>query len=489
MMLSPSKSGGLSTRVAVAVAAAAVLSAAAGAFAGVRSGDVAAGKPAAPVNGPQAMWLILDRSLAAIPVRELLTIGDDKITFMVPSGSNGSVEMSKVLAVVPAGWWQRTLTRGEGVTEPINEPSMPSVQRTGGLLETTDGQRLPGFLPGSSPVTEGAPAGSRPGSGVVTRSRVGNGAAQAAAPGNAEPAPGDAAAAPPEVADSIRWQHQLLGEFSFKLEGVRRWSATRQPWSRAPVPERDVMVLANGDRLEGFFAGLIGLTGKPDQNVMLKLEPAGGGEVVVPVTRLVSVTLSGLKVEPRGPRLLMADGTDLLTGPVTYNPAAGLRVAPAGVTAVLPAKLGTESIVAYLPEAGAVVDLSGTLAVRPESERAWDATPRLLARSEAGDLLAGTVLMPGWCRAMLTVPEDAARVSMLLVVPESCRVLAECTVTMSMGGKVLERRVLTAADATAEVNVAVPGGGTLTVELADGPAGSGPAHDQVLLRRPIAVRR
>ncbi len=159
MMLSPSKSGGLSTRVAVAVAAAAVLSAAAGAFAGVRSGDVAAGKPAAPVNGPQAMWLILDRSLAAIPVRELLTIGDDKITFMVPSGSNGSVEMSKVLAVVPAGWWQRTLTRGEGVTEPINEPSMPSVQRTGGLLETTDGQRLPGFLPGSSPVTEGAPAG------------------------------------------------------------------------------------------------------------------------------------------------------------------------------------------------------------------------------------------------------------------------------------------------------------------------------------------
>lgn len=476
--------------MAVAVAAAAVLSAAAGALAGVGGSDVAAtGKPVGPTTGPQAMWLILDRSLAVTPVRELLTIGDDKITFMVPSGSNGSVEMSKVLAVVPAGWWQRTLTRGEGVTEPINEPSMPSVQRTGGLLETTDGQRLPGFLPGSSPVTEGAPAGSRPGSGVVTRSRVGVGAAPAAAPGNAEPAPGDAAAAPPEVADSIRWQHQLLGEFSFKLEGVRRWSATRQPWSRAPVPERDVMVLANGDRLEGFFAGLIGLTGKPDQNVMLKLEPAGGGEVVVPVTRLVSVTLSGLKVEPRGPRLLMVDGTDLLTGPVTYNPAAGLRVAPAGVTAVLPAKLGTESIVAYLPEAGSVVDLSGTLVTQAPAERGWNATPRLLARSEAGDLLAGTVLMPGWCRAMLTVPEDAARVSMLLVVPESCRVLAECTVTMSMGGKVLERRVLTAADATAEVNVAVPGGGTLVVELADGPAGSGPAHDQVLLRRPIAVRR
>lgn len=489
MKLSPSKSGGLSTRVAVAVAAAAVLSAAAGARAGVRGGDVAAGKPVVPATGPQAMWLILDRSLAVTPVRELLTIGDDKITFMVPSGSNASVEMSKVLAVVPAGWWQRTLTRGEGVTEPINEPSMPSIQRTGGLLETTDGQRLPGFLPGSNPVTDAGPAAGsgRRGSGMQGNERVKPAAAQPGAVPEAGPA--DPAAAAPEVADTIRWQHQLLGEFSFKLEGVRRWSATRQPWSRAPVPERDVMVLANGDRLEGFFAGLIGQTGKPDQNVMLKLEPAGGGEVVVPVTRLVSVTLSGLKVEPRGPRLLMADGTDLLTGPVTYNPAAGLRVAPAGVTAVLPAKLGAESIVAYLPEAGAVVDLSGTLAVRPASERAWDATPRLLARSEAGDLLAGTVLMPGWCRAMLTVPEDAARVSMLLVVPESCRVLAECTVTMSMGGKVLERRVLTAADATAEVNVAVPGGGTLVVELADGPAGSGPAHDQVLLRRPIAVRR
>jgi hypothetical protein len=482
MKLSPSTSGGLSTRVAVV--AAAVLCAAAG----VVRGELAADKPVGPTTGPQAMWLILDRSLAVTPVRELLTIGDDKITFMVPSGSNGSVEMSKVLAVVPAGWWQRTLTRGEGITDPINEPSMPSIQRTGGLLETTDGQRLPGFLPGSNPVTEGGPAAGRPASGVVTRSRVGNGAGQAAGPGNAEPAPADPAAAP-EVADTIRWQHQLLGEFSFKLEGVRRWSATKQPWSRAPVPERDVMVLANGDRLEGFFAGLIGLTGKPDQNVMLKLEPAGGGEVVVPVTRLVSVTLSGLKVEPRGPRLLMVDGTDLLTGPVTYNPAAGLRVAPAGVTAVLPAKLGAESIVAYLPEAGSVVDLSGTLATKAMAERGWDATPRLLARSEAGDLLAGTVLMPGWCRAMLTVPEDAARVSMLLVVPESCRVLAECTVTLSMGGKVLERRVLTAADATAEVNVAVPGGGTLVIELADGPAGSGPAHDQVLLRRPIAVRR
>lgn len=484
MKFTRNMTGGFRTRVVLAAGAALLVAD------GAARAVLAAQQPAGPtITGPQAMWLILDRTLAAKPVRELLTIGEDKITFMVPSGSTGSIEMSEVLAVVPAGWWQRTLTRGEGIVDPINEPSMPSIQRAGGLLETTDGQRLPGALPGGGPLAEGGLVGAnaRRGGGVQGNDR---GKAAAAQPGAVpEAGAADPAAAVPEVADTIRWQHQLLGEFSFKLEGVRRWSATKQPWSRAPVPERDVMVLANGDRLEGFFAGLIGLTGKPDQSVMLKLEPAGGGEVVVPVSRLVSVTLSGVKVEPRGPRLLMVDGTDLLTGPVTYNPAAGLRVAPAGVTAVLPAKLGAESIVAYLPEAGTVVDLSGTLAVRAESERAWDATPRLLPRGEAGDLLAGTVLMPGWCRAMLTVPDDAARVSMLLVVPESCRVLAECTVTLSMGGKVLERRVLTAADATAEVNVAVPGGGTLVVELADGPAGSGPAHDQVLLRRPIAVRR
>ena len=74
MKLSPSTSGGLSTRVAVA--AAAVLCAAAG----VVRGELAADKPVGPTTGPQAMWLILDRSLAATPVRELLTIGDDKIS-------------------------------------------------------------------------------------------------------------------------------------------------------------------------------------------------------------------------------------------------------------------------------------------------------------------------------------------------------------------------------------------------------------------------
>jgi hypothetical protein len=286
-----------------------------------------------------------------------------------------------------------------------------------------------------------------------------------------------------------------LGALSFKLEQVRRWSVDQQPWTTVAAPQRDALLLANGDRLEGFVVGLVGNVSNSRVELSVKLEPPSGDPLLLPVQRLRSMLLSGATTPApaEAARLVLADGTDVLVAKM--QPLAGGKLKTHLLASVAPdsvVRIDAPLLVGFAPDAKTVVDLAATLLV-PVPSAAQAGTESAVAalavaRSEPADLIAGSIDMPGWCTAVMTVPSDAKRVGMQLVVPEACRVYAECTVTVSLAGRVLATKVLTAKDPVADLSLPVSGGGELRVTLADGPARTGPVHDRVMVRRPIALR-
>lgn len=452
--------------------------------------------------GPRPLWLLLDSSMQPTGVRDLLSISAESVGFIDMTGATVARPLSMVSLIVPAGWWTRTTLRGVGV-EPMGEPTMPSIRQPGGLLETIDGQRIPGNLefavpqPASDPTKRPTrPSGMSGGQQGARPAGVGGKPGLPSQPENAAaPISGDKPAAEiiGEVEDSIRWQHPTLGSLSFKLEQVRRWSVDQQPWAPAAVPERDALLLANGDKLEGFVAGLLGNTKNSRVELGVKLEPVSGDALLLPVQRLRTMLLSGAPALPpaEASRLILADGTDLHAG--TMLPLLGGKLKThllASTTADSVVRIDAPLLVGFAPSARTLIDLAATLAI--ESQPASPSKPTVMAtrlpRTEPADLLSGSIAMPGWCTAVMTVPADAKRIGMQVVVPESCRTYAECTLTVSLAGKVLTTRVMTAKDPVAELNITVSGGGELRITLADGPAASGPVHDRVILRRLIAFR-
>ena len=495
-----------------------------------------------PATGPRPIWLLLDAAMQPTGAREILSISGDAVGFIDTTGATVARPLSMVSLIVPAGWWTRTTLRGVGV-EPMGEPTMPSIRQPGGLLETIDGQRVPGDLefavqqaasdlakrPTRPSTVSGAKlAGMPPGGGAFPggQNRQAGRPGQGGQPANpAGPTPGGKLTpvdkssptdkSPPagkpesdvvaEGDDSIRWQHPTLGTLSFKLEQVRRWSVDQQPWAPAALPERDALLLANGDKLEGFVAGLVGNTNNSRAELAVKLEPASGDPVLLPVQRLRSMLLSGAPTLAAigAARLILADGTDVQVGPM--QPLVGGKLKTHLLASTSPesvVRIDAPLLVGFSPSARTLIDLAATLAApvppasptNPEGAAKSEglAKPAIMAtqllRTEPADLIAGSIDMPGWCVAVMTVPTDAKRIGMQVVVPEACRIFAECTLTVTLAGKLLDTRVLTAKDPVAELNIPVSGGGELRITLADGPAASGPVHDRVVLRRPIAFR-
>jgi len=453
----------------------------------------------ASVTGPRPLCLLLDSAMQPTGVRDILSISADSVGYVDMTGASVARPLSMVSLIVPAGWWTRTTPRGVGV-EPMGEPTMPSIRQPGGLLETIDGQRVPGNLEFAVPQPAADPSRrpTRPStmSGGQQAGRPPGGGGQPGQPGiPAAPNSGDKPATEivGEVEDSIRWQHPTLGTLSFKLEQVRRWSVDQQPWAPAAVPERDALLLANGDKLEGFVAGLIGNTQNSRVELAVKLEPVSGEPLLLPVQRLRTMLLSGAPALPpaQASRLILADGTDAQVG--TMLPLVGGKLkthllASAAADSVV--RIDAPLLVGFAPSARTLIDLAATLVSpsQPVSPAKPTVTATRLPRTEPADLLSGSIDMPGWCTAVMTVPADAKRIGMQVVVPESCRIYAECTLTVSLAGKVLTTRVLTAKDPVFELNIPISGGGELRITLADGPAASGPVHDRVVLRRPIAFR-
>lgn len=185
-------------------------------------------------------FLLIDGALRAHPV-ELVEINDRAVMFRNESGQVLPMERTECIALTTAA-----------------SPSSGGAGGAPGLLVLADGQRLPGAL-----------------------------------------ARGSAA----ESEEILSWEHPWLGRVDVKLEQVMALSLR----ASAPVPvpgDKDVIVLANGDRLSGFITGL----GDP---MTIVVDDAGGQEMRVPVDRAVGLALVTPPQRARGPRVWFADGTML----------------------------------------------------------------------------------------------------------------------------------------------------------------------------------
>jgi|GEM_PF-3149900 len=458
---------------------------------------------AAPVVGDFATvstlpprYVLLSGTLARTAVREIVSISPDGINILDGAGNAVSVPMSGVLAVVPAGWFARTTSRGVGI-EPSDEAGIAPIMRAGGMLELTDGQRLTGNLPGlpSGVISPGAPElQAEPAKPMLRSGPAGSGPAGSGPAGSGPFNPPPLSNQPAgEVAEALTWQHPDLGTVSVKLERIRRWTIAGHPTGTIGVPDQDVVLFANGDRALGFFAGLASEGGSGfmlsrGQLPLLRFEPVGGQPIVVSAASVSSVSLSGQPIAPRGKRMLLADGTDVLCAELLASRSTGISATLQLAEGRLSNPVSLEQLVGILPDVSRWVDLTRTFA----HSRGNVVAARHLDRSEPADGIAGSILMPAWGQVILKLPADAERVSMLLVVPEPCRLLANCQVRVELGGKVIAAAKLSAGQPTAELDVKiVPATGDaareLTITLADGDAADGPVQDQVLIRRPIAI--
>lgn len=436
-------------------------------------------------------YLLLSDTLARTAVREIVNISPDRIDILDGAGNAVSVPMSGVLAVVPAGWFARTTSRGVGI-EPSDEVGIAPISRAGGMLELTDGQRLTGNLPGlpSGVVTPGAPE-LQPEPAKPMLRNMPSGSGPTGSGPIAPPPPSNQPAG--EVAEVMTWQHPDLGTVSVKLERIRRWTIAGHPTGSISVPDQDVMLFANGDRALGFFAGL-GSDGSPNSTLargqvpLLRFEPGGGQPIVVSAASVASVSLSGQPIMPRGKRILLADGTDVLCAELLASRSTGISATLQLAEGRLSNPVSLEQLVGLVPDASRWIDLTSTFAPSGDNGPA----ARHLDRAEPADGLAGSILMPAWGQVIFKLPSGAARMTMLLVVPESCRLLANCQVRLELEGKLIATAKLSAGQPTAELDVQIaPASGDalreLTITLVDGDAADGPVHDQVLIRRPIAI--
>lgn len=411
--------------------------------------------PLAPAHDagapPIAEMSLLDRAGAAETVSiSSLEIGPAaaEVRTVEPRGAERARPLAGVLALVPRAWgWS-----GGGAWPETSAASvLPSVS---GWMELTDGQRFPG----------------RPGPVV-------------------------------EAGERLVWVSDRFGEFAIDLDRVRRIVVRPGDAPRDASTTTDTLLLANGDRVEGFVESLRP-TASPADGAFGAVVQAGATRALIPVSQIAEVRLASPAVPAAGPVVWLSDGTVARLSGATTDVSRGLFRLQADVLASAPGAGGVVippgDLLALAPDPGRLVPLS---VVPVASHRPVGLARRPGPRSASRDdrpapLNAADVLIPGPMVVEWVLPDGASRLIGAAVLDEADRAWGECTIT----AEVLPAG---AADAPQRVFSGALGGAVVRLPLAfdlprTGPgdrlrvridAGElGPIRDRVRLERVLLIR-
>lgn len=392
---------------------------------------------------PGLAAVLIDRSLEERPVR-VMEIGERGLTYVDAEGLVRTEPVEEYVALLAAG----------GAGEAGAEAS---------VLELVDGQRLIG-----APVKAAGGAGGAGG------------------------------------ADSVGWVHPVFGALEVPIDRVLRIGlAEVEGGGGGAGPGAaldDVVVLANGDRLEGFVEGI---------GASVRLE-TGGQTLEVPLERAAEIRLANPPEGAEGTVVWLADGTvvrvrDLRTspegelrfglvldggeesepGPGTLAPVDAPEGSPSGWTGRV--RLGDVRAVAF--DAGALVPVAGLAAMgqRPLGERRWT---RPVEVGEPGVLGVAEVTLPGPMSVVWELPPGALRLALEAKLPETMWMWGDCELVIAAEGARGEAEVfsarLNAEHPAASVNAELPEG-TRRVRVSVKPGAYGPVQDRVVLRRAVVL--
>jgi hypothetical protein len=303
---------------------------------------------------------------------------------------------------------------------------------------------------------------------------------------------GALAADRPAGAESVRWSHPVLGAVELKLDQVLRLRFAPGADAPALAPlepslSADRVLLANGDRLEGFVEAVSpALVVSVDDH---KRE--------IPLERVREITLANPAEPPRGPRVLLADGSVLSVreihtgrmGEVTLTPA--LLQSSESAEPAAGAPLALADVRAYVFEAGALLPLAEVPIARqaPDPIRRW--SPPAAPAGAAAALGVRDIELPGAMSVEWDLPDRATRLATTLRLPRSAWNWGHCRVSVSVrsasGVSRLAESALSADAPELPLSAPLPAGTGRTLVVALEPGPYGPVQTRLTLERPLLL--
>ena len=266
--------------------------------------------------------------------------------------------------------------------------------------------------------------------------------------------------------EALRWRAASAGMIEAPLERIDRvvLAPSLDP-GHDPAALGDVVILTNGDRLDGYVASL---------GDRIEIEVEDGRMVDLPMQRAAVIDLANPPAERSGAYMWFADGAvaRLRREEGQY----WLDAAPSGWESTAP----LERARAFVYDAARITALSDLPVgdYQPISRR-WTPAP-IINRAAGAPLWSAPVELPGPMRVIWALPDNAVRFGAIIALREDSRVWGDCEVVVAQqraGAQVELGRVrLDSAQPSAQLTVDVaPGDLVITVE----PGASGPIQDRV----------
>ncbi len=293
--------------------------------------------------------------------------------------------------------------------------------------------------------------------------------------------PGEAVASADEE-DVLAWRHPWLGRIDVPLDDV----LTVQFRARAALPEQadaDVVLLTNGDRLEGFIAGL-------SDPVLLEVQRNGEVRLLeLPLRNVASVRLIAPHREPEGVRLWVTDGTIVDVHDVQIEESGRARMStrwhgPEDP----PTRLMAIEIAAILLDPSAMVPLATLPVHRVDGPITRFEVPKPHVLKGVAVLGLADIELIGPLVARYSLPPHTTRFAAEAILPEISRAWGDFELIVRDGREELFRARLNRDNPSATIHVdIIPTltDGELTIEMGEG--AYGPIHDRLILQQPMLL--
>jgi hypothetical protein len=278
--------------------------------------------------------------------------------------------------------------------------------------------------------------------------------------------------------ETVVWQTRRLGDLSFKLEelSVLEFSPPLAEPAAGKAGE-DRVLLANGDVLSGFLAGL---------GSVVRIE-VGKDVREVPLSGVARVDLSNPRKPAAGPVVWLTGGEVL-----RVTRAAGTATETALTRDGKAVTVPTAEVLGFVEDAARLRPLAAVppASVAPIAPRTWAGQPEV--GGTAVPLGAADITLPSPMTVVYDLAEGAVRVGAHVVLPAACRVWGDCVLVVEQAGakgvpaRELARIHLSGDAPEADLNAELlAGGGPLRFTLLEGE--NGPIQDRVVLRQPLLL--
>lgn len=300
-------------------------------------------------------------------------------------------------------------------------------------------------------------------------------------------------------ADSILWEHAALGVMEFKLDEVKRIQFQGGPDSDAPAPPRresssDLVVLANGDRVEGFVDSITA-------NVRMDVN---GTQRELPVERVQEIVMAGGGIAPQPKAGLIAwlkDGSVIACRTLHSTRLGELVLSPRVMNAEEhPTEAPASQVSLRLDDLWALsLDPTGTVPLAslamgkqtPSADRRW-ARGAIALDVGWAPLGLADIEFPGPMTVEWDLPAEATRLASEAELPRQMWTWGDCELVVLVqtagGESELWRKRINAEAARARIAISLPDAGAprkLRVRLEAGQYGA--VQDRIVLRRPVLL--